>query len=71
MVGIVLRDFGGQVLLAAALSLLNCWDAEMAEGRAIYEGVSLAIRHAFVCFLIESNSLRVINLMLHSSEDIF
>ncbi|KAK1668894.1 hypothetical protein QYE76_057053 [Lolium multiflorum] len=55
--GVVVRDHLGSVILAASMVGNNCFGAEEAEAKAIYEGLKLAVEHNLSPNTLESDCL--------------
>ncbi|TXG67779.1 hypothetical protein EZV62_009054 [Acer yangbiense] len=60
--GIVIRDSSGRILKAAALVFKGRTSVDIAEAKAIYEGILLATTSGLQSLSIESDSLNVVRL---------
>ncbi|KAL5741844.1 hypothetical protein ACOSP7_028576 [Xanthoceras sorbifolium] len=60
-VGLVVRNFYGFILLAVGLLFRNIFDAEIAEAKAILEGIELASSKSFTPLCVESDAKNVVS----------
>ncbi|KAK0581771.1 hypothetical protein LWI29_017729 [Acer saccharum] len=71
--GLIIRDSGGQVRLAVAQNLVAMVSPLVAEALAVRNGIHLACEAGFVPFLLEIDSLQVVNMVqkgLHSDAEV-
>ncbi|KAK0596648.1 hypothetical protein LWI29_017714 [Acer saccharum] len=71
--GLISLDSGGKVSLAAAQNLVAMVSPLVAEALAVRNGIHLACEAGFVPFLLETDSLQVVNMVqkgLHSDAEV-
>ncbi|KAL5776071.1 hypothetical protein ACOSP7_008997 [Xanthoceras sorbifolium] len=61
-IGIVVRDSCGELILAAISSFKYIVDVELAETKAICEGIQLALNRGLLSLCVESDTLNVVSL---------